>query len=1300
MSEELEKIESTESKYQRYEKLFKSMLSVDFHNSNEADVATVASKNFILYSASVIIGRSIPDLRDGLKPSQRRAMYSMKGLGISHSGGYKKAARITGDCLVSGTKISTEKGLINIEDINVGDNVFTQQGLRKVTKLFYQPEQNLLKITPKGNLYANKGTLNHKVKILNKDGNYEFKPLSQLKIGDYLVMQPSLNDIKDKYSKKECYALGQLMSDGYIDRYDNTLGFISKDIEILNNLKEIFNEDSFLLKPTKKKVTGKIKIKKKKSREIIYKFKLENKYSHTLSNQNAIINSFSNKNLWSFLSGFIDGDGFIRKNSNEIIITSISKDFLENLAVLIFDRFGVLSNLQLSTKAGTIHNGGIIGRNIKSNYNCYNLSFTGKESIKLFQDNLNLIQKKKKARLASLNSKDKPVQKNIIPFFGEKIFNEFSKKHLGGGWYKDQKGKKFRFGIKYPNGTKIRYEKDLKNKINIYSDTIERMNILEKLKRINIDLYEKIKDFLDNKVKFLPVIKIEEVEPEITYDFTVEDKHEFFANGIVSSNCIGKYHPHGDISVYDTMVKMSQSWKQNITLVDGQGNWGSIDGDNPANQRYTEARMTKAASIMFRDIDKNTVDFIPNYDGLETEPTVLPSPMPMILVNGVPRGSIAVGMASSILPHNMNEIIAATRALIKSRKNNEEFSAEDFLSYVPAPDFPTGGIVYNTSSMLDIIKNGRGSVRVRAKHHIETEKKKNKIIVTEIPWSKVKTKLIQQIVDLKQTKKDNKLVSAITNISDQSTEDIRIVIEVKNGWDPELVWNFILKNTDFDTSLAYTSIVIDQVEDSSGNISPAPREYGLLSIINRYLDHRFQVVNRKYVFIKEKSEDKLHIVEGILKALDQIDKVIETIKKSRTPESATRNLMENFDLSERQSQAILSMRLSKLTSIQKKELVDQKRELKALIKECLEILGSYDIQCELLDTELKEISEQVGFERRSEIKNEIGNIDLEAVIPKEDCIIYLTHKGYVKRVPAKYINSQNRGTKGKRGIELTEGDFIHKIFNTNSHSNLLFITDSGTIFGTKAYNIPDTNRGSYIQNIIEMDNRSKIVEIIEVEEISDKKDLILFTKKGNVKRSSLIEYSGAFRKNGIIGISLTEEDIVTSGHVISSDSEESVVISTHKAKSIRFSISEVNKIGRSGKGVRGIKLKDDDFVIKSAIIGNEKSLICTITEHGMAKVSYIKDYKEQSRAGVGVICMSLTKKSGNLISLLSWNANESKDLVTITDKGIINKIAIEDINPTGRVTKGVKLVNVNENDFISTVILTDREINEDNNNEN
>lgn len=758
----------------------------------------------------------------------------------------------------------------------------------------------------------------------------------------------------------------------------------------------------------------------------------------------------------------------------------------------------------------------------------------------------------------------------------------------------------------------------------------------------------------------------------------------------IVGECIGKYHPHGDNSVYDTMVNMSQDWKNNQTFVDGQGNWGSIDGDNPAAMRYTEARFEKFGSLMFKDIDKDLVDYNKNYDGSEFEPEVLPAPFPNILINGVAQGSIAVGMATSLLPHNPTEVMNALDLIVENRIAKKETTAEEILALIPAPDFPTGGIVYNTSSMLDIIKTGKGSVRLRAKHSVEDLKRgKSALVFTEIPFMKKKSALIDEIVNLKKLKKEDKVLQGITNIRDESSkEGMRIVIDVKSGWDPEVVCSSLMKNTGLDVSLAYFSIVIDSIKKSNGQEGFAPREYGLLKILERYTDFKMELIIRKWNFILKKTNERLHILEGLLKALDSIDEIIAVIKKSRKFETALKNLVKEFGFSEIQATSVLNMRLSKLTGLEKSTLLAEEKDLKAIIKEATKVLGNESYRNDIMRKEFQEMAEIIKKDRKTEIKNELNSINIEHLIPKEDCIIYTTHKGYVKRVPAKEINRQNRGTKGKKGIELTDSDFVEKIFETNSHATLLFVMNNGQVYGSKAYNVPDTNRGSFIENIFELKNGEKIVDVVTTEELSEDKNLIMVTSEGYIKKTKLSEYTGALRKVGVNGINLKKGFVISTS--IATGTED-IIIATKNAKSIKFNLEEVSLTGRSTQGVYGIKLKEQDQVIGSAIISdNDNTAIATISELGQAKVSWAKDFKTQSRAGVGVICMQLSKKSGELNSIISWQTSEEKDLVSITEQGIVNRVDIKTIKPTNRSTKGVKLITLKDTDKVVNTIKVDQ----------
>jgi len=695
----------------------------------------------------------------------------------------------------------------------------------------------------------------------------------------------------------------------------------------------------------------------------------------------------------------------------------------------------------------------------------------------------------------------------------------------------------------------------------------------------------------------------------------------------------------------------------------------------------TEARFTKFGASMFSDIKKNVVDFQKNYDGSEKEPTVLPVPVPNILINGVPAGSIAVGMASSILPHNPTEVMESLRLVISNRRKQKETSAEDILKIIKAPDFPTGGIVYNVSNMLDIIKNGKGSLKVRSKHHIEKlSRGRSSIVITEIPFMKKKSVLINELVLLKKNAdKSNKLLYGITDIRDESNkEGIRVVIDIKSGWDAEVLCNYIYKETNFDTSLSYFSVVIDRIEKENGSFCFEPREYGILTLLERYLDFRVDIITRKWEFIQKETKGKIHILEALLTALNDINKVIEIIKGSKKSDIALKKLIKEYNFSKEQGLSILNIKLSKLTGLEIESLENDKKRLEDILEESIKILSNEDYKYSLIDKNVVEVSKFVNRERKTEIRDNLDSIDTENLIPKEDCLIYVTHKGYVKRVSAKQIERQNRGTQGKRSIELTEGDFVNKIFDTNSHSILMFIMNNGQVYSTKAFNIPDSNRGSYIDNVFDTKQQERIVNVIDIEDLSEDKNLVMVTSKGFIKQTKLSEYKGSLRKFGINGINLKEGEVISTNI---SNGNEDIIIATNSSKSIRFNLDTVAITSRSTQGVTAIKLKSEDFVIGSGLIkDNDNTAIITITENGQAKVSLTDSFKTQRRAGTGAFCMQLSKKSGKLVSIVSWELTENSDLISITEKGVVNRIGLSSINPTSRATKGVKLMELKEGD--------------------
>ena len=772
----------------------------------------------------------------------------------------------------------------------------------------------------------------------------------------------------------------------------------------------------------------------------------------------------------------------------------------------------------------------------------------------------------------------------------------------------------------------------------------------------------------------------------------------------VVGDCIGKFHPHGDNAMYESLVHLAQPFRKMLPLADGQGNWGSIDGSNAAAQRYTEVRLTEATSLMFQDIKMDTVDFTANYDGTETEPKILPVPFPNILINGIPAGSIASGMASSIQQHNPTEVMNAMIKVIENRRDKVETTAEDILACIPAPDFPTGGYVYQTENFIDIIKTGRGSVKLRAKYHIEDlPRGKQAIVVTEIPWGTVKLGnekkkgLIKEVVLLKQeSDKDNKIAQSIMGVNDQSDRrrGMRIVIELKAGSDPEVIWNYILKNTNMDKSMPYFAVVLDNVINSKGEEVVSPQDYGLLEILERYVDFRYEYFERKHVFLINQYEERMHILEGLIRAIDIIDDIIKLIKESEDLDDAKQQLTE-LDFSLTQAESIVAMRIGKLSKLPKKAFIKEYDELAEVKKYSSKIISDFGFCSDELLIETEKVKKKIGKERMTEIKPELSGMDLEDIIPKEDCVIYVTNKGYVKRVSSKNINKQNRGTQGKKGIELTESDFVEKIFNTNTHSIIMFIMNTGKIYGTKAYNVPDSNRGSFIDNIFETEENEKIVNVLEVEDF-ECCNIILVTGNGTIKSSELVNYKGCLRKPGVKGINLKEDDEVISAKVVDIALDEEIVIATREGKAIRFKVSEISVTGRTSAGVRGIRLKEGNRVIGSSVL-EKGTIVATITEGGMVKLSEASEFKIQKRGGIGVNCMDLTKKSGLLNSIVSWEKDDDYDLITITKTGVLNRINTKEIRKTSRKTKGVKLIDLKKGDSIVSVLKAEKDIDEEDN---
>ncbi|GAA8642755.1 DNA topoisomerase (ATP-hydrolyzing) subunit A [Helicobacter pylori] len=727
----------------------------------------------------------------------------------------------------------------------------------------------------------------------------------------------------------------------------------------------------------------------------------------------------------------------------------------------------------------------------------------------------------------------------------------------------------------------------------------------------------------------------------------------------IVGDVIGKYHPHGDNAVYDALVRMAQDFSMRLELVDGQGNFGSIDGDNAAAMRYTEARMTKASEEILRDIDKDTIDFVPNYDDTLKEPDILPSRLPNLLVNGA--NGIAVGMATSIPPHRIDEIIDALVHVLE----NPNAGLDEILEFVKGPDFPTGGIIYGKAGIIEAYKTGRGRVKVRAKVHVEKTKNKEIIVLDEMPFQTNKAKLVEQISDLAREKQ----IEGISEVRDESDrEGIRVVIELKRDAMSEIVLNHLYKLTTMETTFSIILLAIYNKE---------PKIFTLLELLRLFLNHRKTIIIRRTIFELEKAKARAHILEGYLIALDNIDEIVRLIKTSQSPEAAKNALMERFTLSEIQSKAILEMRLQRLTGLERDKIKEEYQNLLELISDLNGILKSEDRLNEVVKTELLEVKEQFSSQRRTEIQEAYENIDIEDLIANEPMVVSMSYKGYVKRVDLKAYERQNRGGKGKLSGNTYEDDFIENFFVANTHDILLFITNKGQLYHLKVYKIPEASRiamGKAIVNLISLAPDEKIMATLSTKDFSDERSLAFFTKNGVVKRTNLSEFGSNRSYSGIRAIVLDEGDELVSAKIVDKDAKH-LLIASYLGIFIKFPLEDVREIGRTTRGVIGIRLNENDFVVGAVVISDDGNKLLSVSENGLGKQTLAEAYREQSRGGKGIIGMKLTQKTGNLVSVISVD-DENLDLMILTASAKMIRVSIKDIKETiGRNTSGVKLID-------------------------
>lgn len=785
-----------------------------------------------------------------------------------------------------------------------------------------------------------------------------------------------------------------------------------------------------------------------------------------------------------------------------------------------------------------------------------------------------------------------------------------------------------------------------------------------------------------------------------------KSRTNFVKSARIVGAVIGRYHPHGDIAVYDALVRMAQDFSMRVPSITGQGNFGSIDGDGAAAMRYTEAKMSSLSHELLRDIEKETVDFIPNYDGSEREPDVLPSRVPNLLLNG--SSGIAVGMATNIPPHSLNELVDGLLYLL----DNKEASLDELMSFIKGPDFPTGGIIYGKKGIIEAYRTGRGRIKIRAKTHIEKKANKDIIVIDELPYQTNKARLVEQIADLVKEKQ----IDGISEVRDESDmEGIRVVIELKRDAMSDIVLNNLFKSTTMESTFGVIMLAINNKE---------PKIFSLIELLTLFLNHRKTVIIRRTLFELQKARARAHILEGLKIALDNIDAVIALIKASADNVIAKEGLMREFKLSEAQANAILEMRLGRLTGLEREKIENELKELLAEIQRLEALLKSEELLENLIREELKEIKSKFNVPRITQIEDDYEDIDIEDLIPNENMVVTITHRGYIKRVPSKTYEKQKRGGKGKVAITTYEDDFIESFFTANTHDTLMFVTDRGQLYWLKVYKIPEgsrTAKGKAVVNLINLQADEKIMAIIPTSDFDKSKSLCFFTKNGLIKRTNLSEYQN-IRTVGVKAINLDENDELVTAIVVERDENEAQILAqneqmsensadesenlaendenspnnelnnekygkmlfvvTKKGMCIKFHLASVREIGRVSRGVTAIKFKEkNDEVVGAVFIENNEQEILSISAKGIGKRTNAGEYRLTRRGGKGVICMKLTDKTQDLISVVI--VDEAMDLMALTSSGKMIRVDMQSIRKAGRATSGVIVVNVENDEVVS-----------------
>lgn len=798
------------------------------------------------------------------------------------------------------------------------------------------------------------------------------------------------------------------------------------------------------------------------------------------------------------------------------------------------------------------------------------------------------------------------------------------------------------------------------------NDKIENRNIYAEMKNSFIDYSMSV-----IISRALPDIRdgLKPVHRRILYAMNslgITSSQQFKKSARITGEVIGKYHPHGDVAVYDTMVRMAQDFSYRYTLIEGHGNFGSIDGDGAAAQRYTEARMSKISMEMVRDMQKDTVDFVPNYDGEEKEPVVLPSRFPNLLVNG--SVGIAVGMATNIPPHNLSEVIDGCIAYM----DNPMIDTIDLMQYIKGPDFPTGASILGNSGIKKAYETGKGIIYIRAKASIEeTKTGKHQIVITEIPYQVNKSVLITKIAELVR----DKIIDGITGLTDETSlkDGIRIVIDVRKDANANVILNNLYKHTALQSSFGINMLAL---------VNGEPKILGLKEFISNYIDYQKEIIIRRTKFDLDKAEKRAHILEGLKIALDNIDEIIKLLKAAKSDEEAKKELMNRFNLTDLQTEAILEMKLRRLTGLEREKIEEELAELMKLIQRYNEILASEQEITNIIKEELLEIKTKYGDERRTDIDmTSIEYIEDESLIPVEDIIITITHKNYIKRLTTDTYRTQNRGGVGIKGMTTNEEDFVEEMINLTTHDYILFFSDKGKVYRLKGYEIPEFSRiskGLPLVNLLQIDKDETITAVVKISKDNTYKHLIFVTKKGMIKKSLITDFEN-IRQSGKIAIGLKEEDQLISVKKTTGDGQ--VLICSSSGRMVRFNESEIRVMGRTASGVRGIRLSNDICVGSEITDSNKKVLV--VTEKGYGKKTSVEEYRETKRGSKGVKTLNITEKNGKVIGFKS--VDDTTDLIIVTNNGIVIRLDVNSVSEMGRVTQGVRLINLKDGNIVASI---------------